>query len=47
MFTNAHTCTGYRVIRMETADGAELVDEKAAPPDTVYVVGAMDRESQQ
>ena len=37
------SCTGYTILRFETAEGTELKDEKAAPPRTIYVVGVLEK----
>lgn len=33
---------GYRPVKIESANGTELTDWSAKPPDTVYVVGVKD-----
>ena len=36
-------CADYRPVKIESANGTELTDWSAKPPDTVYVVGVKDQ----
>ena len=37
--------TGFKVLRVERTDGSEITDLDSKPPETVYVVGVMEKEN--
>ena len=37
--------TGFKVLRVERTDGSEITDLNSKPPETVYVVGVMEKEN--
>ncbi|CAI8049781.1 hypothetical protein GBAR_LOCUS27404 [Geodia barretti] len=36
---------GFKVLRVERTDGSEITDLDSKPPETVYVVGVMEKEN--